>query len=81
MKRVKYKFIHIRQKYFIQSTKTARILQKIVKQNITEYFKAKQQKSIMLNILTRLLIFLTPYLLQFYSNKDNLTKSIQKPNE
>ena len=42
MKRLVYKFKHIWWKYFIQSTKTVQIQQKVVKQNITEHFKSKE---------------------------------------
>ena len=42
MKRLAYKFKHIWWKYFIQSTKTVQIQQKVVKQNITEHFKSKE---------------------------------------
>ena len=76
MKRVAYKFKHIRWKFD-------------VKQNITEHFKFKQQKSIIsFNIVTTLLIF------QNFSNHfptmsplpiivivNSITKSNQKPNE
>ena len=46
MKRVEYKFKHIQWKYFIQLAKAVKIWQKIVKQNIAEQFKSKQQKSL-----------------------------------